>query len=258
MTRYLGSLVAHDPKAAPLAPQVRVTEDAKDIAVGQGLWATASRLTPFRTDFLDVRAGVAAVHAVVEENGAPILFAARLKVVDRRITEIETMAVRNVQEGVLFAPASLAQPSPAMVAPPRKAELMPREQMAEMALRYPGGLRVGSFEKSNVVFAATAYRLENGVRMAGPGCTFRPPSCENMRSQQIPTLAEITARVVAVDEENGTVLLWMDFGKGSLPGPQSEGKALVTFEAFKIYGGQMHAVEAVLEGAPAGTGSGWR
>jgi hypothetical protein len=141
-------------------------------------------------------------------------------------------------------------------APPKSA-LMPRDKMIELALRYPGGLRVGSFEKSDAVFGTDAYRFENGVRMAGKGCTFRPPSCENLRSQQLPTLSAIKADVVAVDEQNGTVLLYMNFGPGSLPGPQSAGKELVTFEAFKIYGGEIHAVEAVLEGAPENTPRGW-
>ena len=67
------------------------------------------------------------------------------------------------------------------------------------------------------------------------------------------------AHVVAVDEENGTVLLWMDFGPGSLPGPpNAPPRSLVTFEAFKIYGGQVHAVEAMFEGMPTNTASGWR
>jgi alkylhydroperoxidase family enzyme len=255
MTRYLDSLVAHDPKKAPLADHARFTEDAKELPVGDGLWKTASKLRPFRTDFLDARSGTAAVHAVVEENGAPVLLAARLKVANRRITEVETIVVRNQQEGALFKPDSLAQPSAAMVAPPPKSALMPREAMIEIALRYPEGLRIGSFEKSDVPFAPAVYRLENGERMGGVGCTFRPPSCENMRSQQIPTLAAIEPAVVAVDEENGTVLLWMDFGKGSLPGP--DGKALVTFEAFKVYGGQVHAVEAIFEGMPPDTPRGW-
>ena len=258
MTRYLASLVAHDPKQAPLAANARFTEDSEVLPIGGGLWKTASKLRPFRTDFLDVREGVAAVHAVIEENGSPVLFAARLKVVDKKITELETMVVRNQKEGVLFAPDSLTQPSPAMVTMPAKAQLTPRDKMVDIALRYPGGLRVGSFEKSDVPFAPDAYRFENGVRMAGPGCTFRPPSCENMRGQQLPTLAGIQASVVAVDEESGTVLLYMDFGKGSLPGPDSAGKSLVTFEAFKVYGGQMHAVEAVLEGRPSDTPRGWK
>jgi hypothetical protein len=258
MTRFLASLVAHDPAQAPLAEHVRFTENAAEMPVGAGLWKTASKVEKFRTDFLDVRTGTAAVQAVLEENGAPVLFAARLRVVGRRIAEIETLVVRNQREGALFAPASLAEPSAAMNAPPPKTALMPRKQMIEVALRYPQGLRVGSFEKADVPFAPGAYRLENGVKMAGPGCTFRPPSCENMRSQQIPTLSEVKSRVIAVDEQNGTVLLWMDFGKGSLPGPQSEGQSLVTFEAFKVYGGQVHAVEAVFRGMPANTPPGWK
>jgi hypothetical protein len=258
MTRYLASLVAHDPSEAPLAASARFTEDGEVLPIGGGLWKTASKLRPFRTDFLDVREGVAAVHAVLEENSSPVLFAARLKVVSKKITEIETMVVRNQNEGVLFAPDALAQPSPAMVTMPPKRELTPRAKMVDIALRYPGGLKIGSFEKSDVPFAADAYRFENGMRMAGPGCTFRPPSCENLRSQALPTLAGIQASVVAVDEENGTVLLYMDFGKGSLPGPDSAGKSLVTFEAFKVYGGQVHAVEAVLEGRPADAPRGWK
>lgn len=259
MTAYLGSLVAHDSSRAPLAPTVRFTEDAKELPVGEGLWKTATKLRPFRTDFLDPATGTAAVHVVLEENGAAVLLAARLRVDGRRITEIETIVVRSREEGALFAPDALAQASPAMVTPPPAAARMPRDAMAEIALRYPGGLKVGSFEKSNVPFAPGAYRLENGVRMAGPGCTFRPPSCEDMRGQQIPTLAGIEAQVVAVDEENGTVLLWMDFGPGSLPGPpDAPPRSLVTFEAFKIHGGQVHAVEAVFEGMPPDTPSGWR
>jgi hypothetical protein len=259
LTAYLDSLVAHDASRAPLAPTARFTEDAKELRVGEGLWKTATKLRPFRTDFLDPATGTGAVHAVLEENGAPVLLAARLRVAGRRITEIETIVVRSREEGALFAPEALAQPSPAMVTPPPAAARMPREAMTEVALRYPGGLVVGSFEKSNVPFAPGAYRLENGVRMAGPGCTFRPPSCEDMRGQQIPTLAAIEAQVVAVDEENGTVLLWMDFGPGSLPGPpDAPPRSLVTFEAFKIYGGQVHAVEAIFEGMPPNTPSGWR
>jgi hypothetical protein len=259
MTAYLDSLAAHDPGKAPLAANARFTEDAKELRVGEGLWKTAGKLRPFRTDFLDAATGTAATHAVVEENGMPVLLAARLKVDGRRITEVETIVVRSREEGALFAPEALAQPSAAMVTAPPAAARMRRDALAEIALRYPAGLKVGSFEKSDVPFAPDAYRLENGVRMAGPGCTFRPPSCENMRGQQLPTLAGIVAHVVAVDEENGTVLLWMDFGPGSLPGPAGAApRSLVTFEAFKVYGGQVHAVEAVFEGMPPNTPSGWR
>jgi hypothetical protein len=67
----------------------------------------------------------------------------------------------------------------------------------------------------------------------------------------------VTERLVAVDEAMGVVLFRLDFGRGSLPGAKFEGQSLVTFEAFKVYGGQMHAAEAVFEAAPLGASSGW-
>lgn len=257
MTQYLDALVARDPSSLALASDARFTEDGKEMTLGEGIWKTVSGRRPYRVDFIDVREGVAAVHAVLEENGSPVLFAARLKVADRRIAEIETMVVRNRSEGVLFAPENLKAPTATMTYVPTASERMPRDEMVRVASRYPAGLRAGSFVTADVPFAPDAYRFENGVRMAGPGCTFQPPGCENMRTQTIPTLPGVTERLVAVDEEMGTVLFRLDFGRGSLPGPKSQGMSLVTFEAFKVYGGQVHAAEAVFEGAPLGAPSGW-
>ena len=110
----------------------------------------------------------------------------------------------------------------------------------------PAGLRAGSFLKPDVPMSSDAYRFENGQKMAGPGCTFRPPSCENMKAQAIPKLAGLTYRVVLVDEEMGVVWLRQDFGPGSVPGGQAN-SMLSTFEAFKVYGGMIHAAEAILE-----------
>ena len=255
MTRYLNAMVAHDPSSLPVAPNARFTEDTVPMKLGEGAWKTVTKLRPYRVDYLDVQQGVAAVHTVMEENGMPILFAARLKVADRKLTEIETMVVKNRDEGALWGPDNLQEPTAMMRYTPTAAERMPRAQMVEIAGRYPAGLKAGSFEKSDVPFAPNAYRFENGVRMAGPGCTFQPPSCENMRTQRIPTLAGLTQRLVAVDEEMGVVLFWMNFGPGSLPG--AGGRALVTFEAFKVYGGMVHAAEAIFEGQPSGGSSGW-
>jgi hypothetical protein len=257
-TRYLNAMVAHDPSPLPVAPDVKFTEDTVRMKLGEGAWKTVTKLRPYRVDFIDLQQGVAAVHTVVEENGAPVLFAARLKVVDRRLTEIETMVVRNREEGALWAPENLKEPTAMMLYRPQASERMPRDQMVAIATRYPEGLRLGSFEKSDVPFAPNAYRFENGVRMAGPGCTFQPPSCENMRTQRIPTLAGMKRRLVAVDEEMGVVLFHLAFGRGSLPGPNAQkGLGLVTFEAFKVYGGQVHAAEAIFEAQPAEGPFGW-
>jgi hypothetical protein len=60
----------------PLAANARFTEDAKELRVGEGLWKTAGKLRPFRTDFLDATTGTAATHAVVEESGMPAMVTA--------------------------------------------------------------------------------------------------------------------------------------------------------------------------------------
>jgi hypothetical protein len=98
-----------------------------------------------------------------------------------------------------------------------------------------------------------AYRYENGQLMAGPGCTFFQ-GCDVMKTQGIPTLSEITHRVIAVDEELGVVAMRMNFGKGSL---FSGDGVLDVWHSFKIFDGQIHAAEAYCKEVPAGQKSGW-
>src|SRR5438105_2376232 len=69
-TQYLDAMVAHNPKALPLA-NVKFTENTKTMQLGEGLWKGASRIRTYRQDFLDVRQGVAAAFVVVEENAMP-------------------------------------------------------------------------------------------------------------------------------------------------------------------------------------------
>jgi hypothetical protein len=44
---------------------------------------------------------------------------------------------------------------------------------------------------------------------------------------------------------------------GAVPGATDSPNTLVTFEAFKVYGSQIHAAEAILETLPIGAPSGW-
>ena len=256
ITTYLNAMVAHNPEVLHTSSRVRFTEDTVEMKLGEGLWKTVTALRPYRQDFIDVREGVAGTHTVVEEGGMPVLLALRLKVFGLALSEVETMVVRNRKEGVLFQPDAFKTPNAGMTYVPQKSELNTRAEMIRIASLYPAGLRAGSFLMPDVPMSTDAYRFENGQKMAGPGCTFRPPSCENMKGQAIPTLAGLTYRVVAVDEEMGIVWLRQDFGPGSVPGGQAN-TMFSTFEAFKVYGGTIHAAEAILEVEPVGTPSGW-
>lgn len=252
-TRYLDAMVRHDPSRAPLADNVRFTEDAIELKIGEGLSAGMDGLGTYRQDILDPATGTAGVHVLALEGGKPVLMGTRLKVVDGLITEIESMVVRTPEEGMIYKPEAIVEASAAMNALPPAGQRNTRAEMEELALRYPEGLRVGSFVTADAPFGAEAYRFENGQLMAGPGCTFFP-GCDNIREQRLPTLAGITARVAAVDEEQGIVWLRMNFGPGSVI--RADGW-LSVWELFKIYDGRIQAVEAFMEVAPPGQPSGW-
>jgi hypothetical protein len=252
ITQYLSAMIAHNPAALPLSDKFRFTEDTVDMRLGEGLWKNATGLRPFRQDVLDVRQGVAASHVIVEEGGAPVLFVVRLKVVDKRITEIETQVTRSQAQGAIFAVDALKTASKAMAIVPEGSQLAAREEAIRIAQFYPAGLKIGSFVTVDAPFAPDAYRLENGRYTAGPPATN--PASQNIKTQRIIPHPAITTRVVAVDEELGIVLLRMNFGDTNSYGP---GNALIVWETFKIYGGQIHAVEAFMRVMPASAGSGW-
>lgn len=258
MTDYLDALVANDPSTLPLSDAVRFTEDTVELSVGEGLWQTATALRPYRMDIIDIRGGVVGSHTVVEEGDSPVMLVVRLKVDEREITEIETMAVRGAEEGLIFNVDALDAPTAAMTYVPEGGELESREDAIRIAEFYPAGLRAGSFVEVDAPFAEGTYRLENGRAMAGPGCTLGP-GCEDIRSQGIPTLSQLTHRVAAVDEDMGIVWLRMDFGPGSVfgRGAAATPSSLVVWEYFKVYEGEIHAVEAFMEVMPVGTPSGW-
>jgi hypothetical protein len=252
ITDYLNAMVAHTPQSLQLAAGARFTEDTKTMTPGEGLWKGASKLRPYRQDFLDVREGMAATHVIVEENGNPVMLALRLKVAGKKIAEIETMVTRNRTEGALFSVEALQTPKAAMNLVPEASQRMSREELIRIAEFYPKGLKVGgNFDAVQAPFAPDAYRIENGNIMAGPGARG---GSENIRTQRVIAHPDVSYQIAAVDEELGIVLMRLDFGDTNSYGP---GNALTCFEAFKVYGGQIHAVEAFIRIMPANTPSGW-
>ena len=195
---------------------------------------------------------MAASQVIVEEGATPVMLMLRLKVADKKITEVETQVTRSRTEGAIFNIANIKTTNMAMNLTPERGQLNSRADAIKIAELYPAGLKIGSFAEVNTPFAADAYRIENGMVTAGVGCGRA--GCENMKSQTITKHPAITTRVVGVDEQLGIVLLRMNFGD---TGSYGAGNALIVWEAFKVYGGQIHAVEAFMRVMPATTPSGW-
>lgn len=250
MTQYIDALVAHDPSRLPLAETVRFTEDSRVLPLGEGVWKTVTAKGDFRHDYLDVRKQVAAAHVKLFENEIPVLYSILLHVDDGRIAGIESL-VQRITPDSRFQPTELGRPIRGMNDPVPADQVQSRESLIATALTYAEGLRRGNFTDAGTPFAPETYRVENGVITAGEGCGMA--DC-GLYSQRIMVHPSLLASVAAVDEEAGIVLLWMNFGFTDSYGP---GKALVTYEAFKIWGGQIHAINAFFATLPISTPRAW-
>ena len=250
VTQYLDALVAHDPSKLPLTPEARFTENGAPQDLGKGLWQTVTGKAAFRQDYLDTTAQVAAAHVELREGAIPVLYSLALHVTDGKIAGIETI-VQRVTPDSRFQPTELGGPIRGMNDPVPAGRRQSRAAMIAAALKYPEGLRVGNFSDAGTPFAPTAYHVENGVVTAGAGCGR--PDC-SLYAQRLLLHPGVIPSVVAVDEENATVLLWMNFGD---TGSYGENRALVTFEGFKVWGGEIHAINAFFAFLPANTSRFW-
>lgn len=253
ITRYLNAMVAHDPSKLPLAPNVRFTEDSKDLKLGDGLWKTVTKLETYRQDYIDLKQGIAAAHVALDEADAQVLYSVLLRVKDQKITGVESL-VNRITANSRFKPNMLEKPLAGMSTPVPAGKRMDREAMIRTAMFYPKGLKIGSFVDADTPFSTEAYRIENGLFMTGVGCPGTNP-CTPIKTQKIITHPDVEASVAAVDEEEGIVLLWMNFGDTNSYGP---GNALITFEAFKVWGNEIHAVQAFFRTMPKETKRGWQ
>jgi hypothetical protein len=246
MTQYVDALVAHDHTRLPLAAEVKFTVDGEAGKLGEGLWTTVTGNQGFRQDYLDVKQQVAAAHLVFNEGENHVLLSALLHVdADSKISGIETL-IQRLTPTSRFQPRELGGPIRGMNDPIPAGEKLSRANMIKIALTYPEGLRIGNFTDAGTPFAAETYRVENGMIMAeGPG----------LYTQNIIMHPGIVASVAAVDEENGTVLLWMNFGHTG--DSYGVGNALVTYEAFKVWGNQIHAINAFFIGLPISRSRFW-
>jgi hypothetical protein len=248
VTEVLHALVHDDVGKLAVAEGLRVTEDGVEKPLAQvGLVRSVTRLRGYRQDVLDERAGVAVTGAMVEEAGAPVILAVRVKVDgEAKLSELELVATRSRADGLLFNVDGMgAAASLAMNLAPRPEQLATREEAIRIAMHYPRGLsNAETFNAVGTPFSPAAYRLENGALMAGPGCSFAP-GCADIGGQSLAIfrqLGRVTVRDVVVDERMGIVMMRLSWnvrgGEGS--------DRLTAWEMFKVWDGQIHMVEAYI------------
>jgi len=178
---YFAAIAAHDPKKAPMALNVRFTEQTEVKSVGDGLWKTASEApTSFKIYVPDRVAGQIGGIVMMKDAGKPIQLAVRLKVQNRQIVEAEHLIWTNVNANSL---ANLQAPRPGLLAPVPPAERLPREVLLLYAHGYYDAIEQS--DGKAVPFADDCVRRESGIHTAGPrtGEAGAPPTTAPLGSR---------------------------------------------------------------------------
>ena len=237
ITAYFTALAAHSSSTLPTAANVKFTENGVVRTLGQqGLWMTAGAVK-YSQSALDVEACSSATHAVVPEGNMDIPVALRLKLQNQMITEIETIAVRPGDYrlgGTTYASNTAAMISANTTVMWETVPSGQRNTRAELIAWIDKYFRMFPRGVCNTV--QSCRRLENG------GGSFNCTDGASCAAGQPTGTPAMTPRILLADPETGIgVGLTMFMGNTDM-------------HMFKMYGGQVYAVHAVLGGA---TSSGW-
>jgi hypothetical protein len=276
--RYLVALVAHDPKQAPFAPNAQFTENAQVLALGDGLWNTASEAPAgYKLVVADATTGQAGFYVIMKETGNPIWLAGRLKVANREIAELETVVIR---QGAGFGDFDRPAPNPIWDTVLTPAQRRPRAELVSIANSYFAAIQDNLVD--SVPFDDSCQRIENGVQTAnnpdrggfgGNGPNVGALTCrENINSPIWAYITEINPRrFLVVDEERGIAfgvfMFHQDgsvesvnipgFGEYKYTGAAARPFTTVIPEMFKIVDGKIVQIEAIMASLPFGSKSRW-
>ena len=270
--RYMDALVHKDPARAPLARDIRFTENDVAMPIGEGLWGTISSATSDGLDVADPSTGQAAWFGMVFEHGQPAYYAMRIRADAAGIHEVETLVVRQLGLPAPFGDPAKYGHDPAFADVLTPEQKRPRERLRAVADSYFNTVELND----GTVFApfdADCQRNENGIsttRGAG-GAASIAQGCE---AQFKLGLYRINKRVrerryPLIDEERGVVVAtgFFDHANGFDSYQTTDGKTMKTalkwpnsislIEAFKIRDGKIYRVEAIFTYVPYFMHSPW-
>lgn len=269
LDKYVESLATHSTANLPLASNVKFTENGVEKAVGDGFWKTAGK-TLHKITLLDTQKCGAHIQAVMEEPfsakalapstggggmmGAkpkprppegtirPILFAARIKVENNKISEIETIIARESEFAMEMEMGGKPGGAPGVlltrdqdwssILPSEKRT--PRKVMIEAANNY---FEMFAEEPTaSVPFADACDRWENGVQTTqGGSFGGGPEMAAHDCSPKGLVISNHGPRRFLVDVEKGLVVAYVHFASG-----------LPDCHIFRMRNGKVDLIQAVI------------
>jgi hypothetical protein len=276
---YVAAMVAHDPKAAPLAPGAVIVENLARIQPTEGLWSTASAgPETFTIHVPDVEAQQVGYIAVLQSGGKPTQIGLRLKLEAGLITEAEQIVVYQLTD---FGLPNLQKPRAAYSQPVILPYRDSRGRLLQIAGQYYDALQENNGRLAP--FGDDCVRYENGMQT----CRNAPPdgwaaatfgvfgsmsAPAQLDSQVMSYIERIdNRRVYAADEEYGLAAGFSHFRHPmdrkeipvfGVPGVETwkfefEPFDLPAMHIYKIWGGQLHEIDALGFMAPYQSKSYW-
>ncbi len=193
MDQVLDALGARDPAA--IGGGTRYTENGQELTLGDGLWASADAVGPYRHAITDPDNGQAACFATVTEGQTRSIMALRIAASGGAVSEIECLVSRPALFGGVDAfgdgPAAL---DAAGRPDPRWFDSIPTERRAgrgdlvRVADQYFSGLE-NNDGKGDYPLAGDCVRIENGFRT-----TQVPPSPTAGKTPYLEAFRALSAR----------------------------------------------------------------
>jgi hypothetical protein len=279
LDQYLRANVKHDPKLAPFSADIKYTENAQAMQIGDGFWKTAQAVGSYRHIFADVDAGQVAMMGTMWEADARLLMSLRLRIELGRITEAEA---------VLFKPGGggpnnidsvddegVANPIWFRTIPP--AQRLPRQQMISIADAYFSGVQKNDGRGVNGTgtypFTPDCHRIENGSPTTNVPNTAGPFGMDCLSAFKLGYYFVVQAvhgrRYPLVDAERGIIWAHCVFDQGTVnSGTLSNGQpysyrgfnrpsSILVTEAFLIEDAKIKRVEMIGPSATYHINSPW-
>jgi hypothetical protein len=257
VARYFDALARRDPSSLPVDETLKYTENGRVLELGQGFWKTAGAPLRYRDYVLDPESGGVAVLTAVQEYDAVAQMFLRLKIADRRITEIETFVVR-VGDQRWFAPENLEHLSDLYARSVPVRQRHTREELIGAADAYFTAVQTeGTPEFVQAPFGEGMKRVENGLQTTNvtvdPIVERHTLSPDVQLERAFYKGTRVTdRRYPVVDTEHGSVLGIVTFRRD---GPDTT--TLLLAEIFKVTDGRLREIRAVMLNLPHGASTGW-
>ena len=163
--QYMDALIAHDPKKLPMTARVKNTEDGVRLDPGDGFWRTALAKGSYRLFVTDPEEGEVGFLGTMREVNTPmpnpVIIAIRLKIVNRQVSEVENLVVRDVQAATNLE--KRGTPNSVFVEEIPTAQRASRAELVRVANLYLSALEK-SDGKRIPPFADDCQRIQNGVQ----------------------------------------------------------------------------------------------